>query len=125
MTDTSMSTSVDMPENKLKFHNDTNGVAAVVDSPERKAATKRTYSKYNHLFAIHAKSRVSPLTRQDQTETPNFNGFRNLMALVLGTCPSDAMAYLSAKTYLVVSNLRLMIENFKKACLMQYVNLQY
>ncbi|KAF2836698.1 diacylglycerol acyltransferase DGAT2 [Patellaria atrata CBS 101060] len=52
--------------------------------------------KYRHVFAVHAKSRPSMLSK-DAEKTPSFLGFRNLMVLVL-----------------VVSNLRLMIENFKK-----------
>lgn len=41
--------------------------------------------KYNHLFAIHSKSKASCLTSQDAEETPSFVGFRNLMVLMLGT----------------------------------------
>ncbi|KAF2150670.1 diacylglycerol O-acyltransferase [Myriangium duriaei CBS 260.36] len=51
---------------------------------------------YRHVFAVHSTSRTSCLSH-DSTASPSFLGFRNLMALVL-----------------VVSNLRLMIENFKK-----------
>ncbi|PNS17450.1 Diacylglycerol O-acyltransferase 1 [Sphaceloma murrayae] len=51
---------------------------------------------YRHTFAVHSASRTSCLSH-DSTASPSFLGFRNLMALVL-----------------VVSNLRLMIENFKK-----------
>jgi diacylglycerol O-acyltransferase-1 len=40
--------------------------------------------KYNHLFAIHSKSKASCLTSQDAEETPSFVGFRNLMVLMLG-----------------------------------------
>lgn len=52
--------------------------------------------KYKHAFAVHAESRTSCLSHDAET-APSFLGFRNLMGLVL-----------------VVSNLRLMIENFKK-----------
>lgn len=47
---------------------------------------KKTFvpRKYNHLFAIHSKSRASCLTSQDAEVTPSFVGFRNLMVLVLG-----------------------------------------
>ncbi|KAG8624383.1 hypothetical protein KVT40_007450 [Elsinoe batatas] len=51
---------------------------------------------YRHTFAVHSTSRASCLSH-DSHASPSFLGFRNLMALVL-----------------VVSNLRLMIENFKK-----------
>jgi hypothetical protein len=86
MLDTSLSTSVDVPETKPTFRSEAGKENAViaVDTSEQKAVATRRYNKYNHLFATHSKSRLSPLTRQDQTETPNFNGFRNLMALVLG-----------------------------------------
>ncbi|KAF2431775.1 diacylglycerol acyltransferase DGAT2 [Tothia fuscella] len=62
-----------------------------------KPTRRATARKYNHLFAIHAKSKASCLTNQDSTEQPSYAGFRNLMVLML-----------------VVSNLRLMIENIKK-----------
>ncbi|KAF2638489.1 hypothetical protein P280DRAFT_471085 [Massarina eburnea CBS 473.64] len=51
--------------------------------------------KYRHVFATHSQPRISSLTHG--AEVPSFVGFRNLMILVL-----------------VVSNLRLMIENFQK-----------
>lgn len=52
--------------------------------------------EFKHTFAVHSAGRTSCLSHDAQT-VPSFLGFRNLMALVL-----------------VVSNLRLMIENFKK-----------
>ncbi|CAI6334752.1 unnamed protein product [Periconia digitata] len=52
-------------------------------------------SKYRHVFATHSKQQISPFTQGAQA--PSFVGFRNLMILVL-----------------IVSNLRLMIENFQK-----------
>ena len=52
--------------------------------------------KYKHTFVIHAKERKSCLSRESDS-TPSFLGFRNLMVLML-----------------VVSNLRLVLENFKK-----------
>lgn len=61
--------------------------------------TRKPKRKYNHLFAIHSKSKASCLSSQDATETPSYVGFRNLMVLML-----------------VVSNLRLMIENIRKVC---------
>jgi diacylglycerol O-acyltransferase-1 len=53
--------------------------------------------KYKHVFTIHDRSQPSCLTYQDVEATPNFWGFRNLLVLML-----------------IVSNLRLVIENFKK-----------
>ncbi|ORY10746.1 MBOAT, membrane-bound O-acyltransferase family-domain-containing protein [Clohesyomyces aquaticus] len=53
-------------------------------------------SKYRHVFATHAVQRDSCLS-PDAQATPSFVGFRNLMVLVL-----------------IFSNLRLMIENFRK-----------
>lgn len=52
--------------------------------------------KNPHVFPTHSISRPSCLSR-DAEKTPSFVGFRNLMIIVL-----------------VVSNLRLMIENFRK-----------
>ncbi|KAI9691542.1 MAG: hypothetical protein M1822_007613 [Bathelium mastoideum] len=52
--------------------------------------------KYKHAFVVHAKQRTSCLSRESDN-TPSFLGFRNLMVLML-----------------VVSNLRLVLENFKK-----------
>ncbi|KAI8942084.1 hypothetical protein NX059_000182 [Plenodomus lindquistii] len=53
--------------------------------------------KYRHVFATHSLTRSSPLTQDGRESPTNFVGFRNLMILVL-----------------LVSNLRLMIVNFKK-----------
>lgn len=53
-------------------------------------------TKYRHVFATHSQKRESCLTHGAQ-QSPSFVGFRNLMILVL-----------------VFSNLRLMIENFRK-----------
>ncbi|KAN0095372.1 MBOAT, membrane-bound O-acyltransferase family domain containing protein [Hyaloscypha variabilis] len=52
--------------------------------------------KYRHVAAVHSKPRTSCLSH-DSEVSPSFLGFRNLMVIVL-----------------VVGNLRLMIENFKK-----------
>ncbi|KAK5127882.1 hypothetical protein LTR85_004999 [Meristemomyces frigidus] len=60
------------------------------------AKAQRASPRYKHTFAVHAENRTSCLS-SDCTEPPSFAGFRNLMGLVL-----------------VVSNLRLMMENFKK-----------
>lgn len=50
----------------------------------------------SHIFAVHSTTRTSCLSKDNPT-TPSFAGFRNLMTMVL-----------------VVSNLRLMIENYRK-----------
>ena len=86
MTDTSMSTSTDVSSGKkLTFRAEAASVETT-DKPVARPKVGRTFSRYNHLFAIHAKTRPSPLTRGDQPDAPNYNGFRNLMALVLGMC---------------------------------------
>lgn len=59
-------------------------------------SSRRSSKKYKHTFAVHADTRTSYLSH-DSTVSPSFVGFRNLMCLAL-----------------VASNLRLMIENFKK-----------
>jgi diacylglycerol O-acyltransferase-1 len=41
--------------------------------------------KFNHVFAIHKRSKASPLGK-DADSTPSFFGFKNLMALMLSTC---------------------------------------
>jgi len=56
----------------------------------------RTKKKYRHIAAVHSKPRTSCLSH-DSEIAPSFLGFRNLMVIVL-----------------IVGNLRLMIENFKK-----------
>jgi hypothetical protein len=57
---------------------------------------KMPKTKYSHAFAPHTQNRQSCLTH-GAPQSPSFVGFRNLMILVL-----------------VFSNLRLMIENFRK-----------
>ena len=64
--------------------------------PKKEKPDNRASKKYKHTFAVHAESRTSCLSH-DAEVAPSFLGFRNLMGLVL-----------------VVSNFRLMIENFKK-----------
>ncbi|RDI79079.1 hypothetical protein Vi05172_g10945 [Venturia inaequalis] len=91
ITTTQMAHKVDQPVHDYNMNS---------DRPRADNATaKRIFvpRKYNHLFAIHSKSRASCLTSQDAAETPSFVGFRNLMVLML-----------------VFSNLRLMIENLRK-----------
>ncbi|KAI9888898.1 MAG: hypothetical protein M1814_006187 [Vezdaea aestivalis] len=57
---------------------------------------RRTDARFKHVSAVHYKPRSSVLSHDSQA-APSFLGFRNLMVIVL-----------------VVSNLRLMIENFIK-----------
>lgn len=59
------------------------------------AKEQRRSTKYKHTFAVHSENRTSCLSHE--SSPPSFFGFRNLMGLVL-----------------IVSNLRLMMENFKK-----------
>ncbi|EKD21238.1 uncharacterized protein L3040_000720 [Drepanopeziza brunnea f. sp. 'multigermtubi'] len=59
-------------------------------------APVRLKKKYRHVAAAHSIPRTSCLSH-DSEATPSFLGFRNLMVIVL-----------------IVGNLRLMIENFKK-----------
>jgi hypothetical protein len=74
----------------------TANVDGVADAPQDAALDERESKKYKHTYAVHSQARVSPLT-SGNPKTPSFFGFRNLMGLVL-----------------VASNLRLMIENFRK-----------
>lgn len=57
---------------------------------------QRIKRKYRHVAAIHSEPKTSCLSH-DSEASPSFVGFRNLMIIVL-----------------VVGNLRLMIENYKK-----------
>jgi diacylglycerol O-acyltransferase 1 len=63
-----------------------------------KKPEKNLNRKFNHVFAIHRRPKASPLGKDADT-TPSFFGFKTLMALTESP---------------VVSNLRLMIENFRK-----------
>ena len=80
----------DVSKGSVKFRAGSAAVNGTTMETQKVAPKPKVRSMYNHLFAIHAKSRPSPLSRQDQPEAPNYNGFRNLMALVLGM-PSPAM----------------------------------
>ncbi|TKA29722.1 hypothetical protein B0A50_03085 [Salinomyces thailandicus] len=75
--------------------------ASATTTPSTNADTTHpappTHTKYKHAFPVHTNPRASPLSLSDTTSPPSFFGFRNLMGLVL-----------------VASNLRLMIENFRK-----------
>lgn len=69
----------------------------VKTAPDADAPKKlRIHHKYRHVAAIHSKPKTSCLSH-DSEISPSFVGFRNLMVIVL-----------------VVGNLRLMLENYKK-----------
>src|SRR5665213_2749466 len=81
----------------------TNGVAKEVTGVKGAPATpnapvpqRKPRSKYKHIAALHSKSRPSCLSHETEA-LPSFLGFRNLMVIAL-----------------VVMNLRLVLENFKK-----------
>ncbi|KAF7197537.1 Diacylglycerol O-acyltransferase 1C [Pseudocercospora fuligena] len=63
---------------------------------EDRPVDARASKKYKHTFAVHAQDRAS-LFSQDATTSPSSLGFRNLMGLVIA-----------------ISNVRLMMDNFKK-----------
>lgn len=65
-------------------------------SKEQMRSIRSGTNKYKHTFAVHVESRASCLSPDSPTPL-SFIGFRNLMALAL-----------------IGSNLRLMIENFRK-----------
>ncbi|KAK8158182.1 MBOAT, membrane-bound O-acyltransferase family-domain-containing protein [Phyllosticta citribraziliensis] len=81
------------PNSNGSAHTQTNGHT---NGTPNGSAPLPTGTKYNHVVAVHRKVRASCLS-QDAEKPPSFVGFRNLMILVL-----------------LVSNLRLMIENFRK-----------
>lgn len=88
--------------------------ATAAEKPRAAVAQK----KYRHVAAVHSKSRPSCLSH-DSDATPSFIGFRNLMVIVLGTqaIPIYCKQLLPLTDHdVVVGNLRLMIENLKKAC---------
>ncbi|KAI9780739.1 MAG: Diacylglycerol O-acyltransferase 1 [Candelina submexicana] len=77
--------------------NQSNGDAALNGTTAPTTTRRGPHNqKYRHVAAAHSRTRPSFLSR-DSDAAPSFLGFRNLMVIVL-----------------VVSNLRLMIENFKK-----------
>jgi diacylglycerol O-acyltransferase-1 len=107
MINTAMSTSTALPEIPVLQRNK----SKQKDIPAS-VQKKITLKKYNHVFAIHHQSKASPLS-QDSTETLSFFGFKNLMALMLSkSCPDFEGC--SSNSLSVISNLRLMIENFRK-----------
>jgi diacylglycerol O-acyltransferase 1 len=91
------------------------------DTTSKLADTRRRHAqkKYRHVAAVHSKPRTSCLSH-DSTTTPSFIGFRNLMVIVLSKSmmiwivPSGDDPDLVLTEYVVVGNLRLMIENFNK-----------
>ncbi|GAB7349754.1 hypothetical protein MBLNU459_g0482t2 [Dothideomycetes sp. NU459] len=94
MVDTAVTTSHEIPTTAPRgiIPAKSGSAASNPSSP----TSKGPGSKYKHVFAVHSAPRTSCLSH-DSTQSPSFLGFRNLGALVI-----------------IVSNLRLMIENFKK-----------
>nr|POE79915.1 diacylglycerol o-acyltransferase 1c [Quercus suber] len=92
---TSMVDSSQLVINSQKSVRLNGSVVAPLDQEQRQSE-QRGSDKYKHTFATHVKVRTSCLSH-DSANPPSYAGFRNLMGMVL-----------------VVSNLRLMIENFKK-----------
>jgi len=76
--------------------NTTTTINGAPTQPIKQKSDERGSKKYKHTFAVHSTNRTSCLSI-DASTIPSFFGFRNLIGLTL-----------------VVSNLRLMIENFKK-----------
>ncbi|KAF2015276.1 hypothetical protein BU24DRAFT_421576 [Aaosphaeria arxii CBS 175.79] len=99
MTDTAITTAMATPSvpypRDSSLSTKSNGNNTTTKS-ERASSSKAQPLKYRHVFATHSLSRGSCLS-YDAEKSPSFVGFRNLMILVL-----------------IVSNLRLMIENFRK-----------
>ena len=92
MTDTAISTDNDAIDGRL-------GRPLLQDAtsrPLQECVKGDIQQKYKHTHIVHAKEKTSCLSRDSET-APSFLGFRNLMVLML-----------------VVSNLRLVLENFKK-----------
>lgn len=81
---------------RAKSRSPTNGKTSNGSAKAPDAMKAYVQKKYRHVAAVHSRPRTSCLGRDSET-TPSFIGFRNLMVIVL-----------------VVSNLRLMIENFTK-----------
>ena len=79
-THTQMATKVEAPVHDFKQKTE----SAPIEEPTANGKRRFVPRKYNHLFAIHSKSKASCLTSQDAEQTPNFVGFRNLMVLMLG-----------------------------------------
>lgn len=64
---------------------------------KQQSGREKRSESYKHAFAVHSQARTSCLTPGHEGPPLSFVGFRNLMVLVI-----------------LVSNLRLMIENFRK-----------
>ncbi len=83
---------------------------------------------YCHVVAVHEKPRTSCLSH-DSVAAPSFLGFRNLLVLVVGTLlnawPKTRSRHPSSSPLradpagTVVMNLRLVVENFIKVCMLQ------
>ncbi|KAF2763568.1 hypothetical protein EJ05DRAFT_472462 [Pseudovirgaria hyperparasitica] len=99
LIDEALPTNNDLPNLDLQqhFHTSTTDDKCPISETSRPSSSSGLKEqKYKHVFAVHSKSRPSCLSH-DAERTPSFVGFRNLMVLVL-----------------LISNIRLMIENFKK-----------
>ncbi|KAK9451338.1 MBOAT, membrane-bound O-acyltransferase family-domain-containing protein [Limtongia smithiae] len=88
------STTLDVENTTAGAQEDTLEVAEI--SPEQ-AAPAPSLPKFSHIYPIHHVIKGSILSRDSTAPTPSFVGFRNLAMIVL-----------------VVSNLRLVIENYTK-----------
>ncbi|KAF2864770.1 MBOAT, membrane-bound O-acyltransferase family-domain-containing protein [Massariosphaeria phaeospora] len=90
-------TAIESPSGRANPSAAPNGKGTQKTQSTANSSTKRIRdTKYRHVFATHAEPKTSCLSH-DADHTPSFVGFRNLMILVL-----------------IVSNLRLMIVNFRK-----------
>lgn len=85
--ETAIATSSEVPSNAgldSPTESKTQGIQANGTSTQRPSSRgKGLESKYNHVFPVHSERKTSCLSH-DAEATPNFVGFRNLMALVLG-----------------------------------------
>ncbi|KAL2355878.1 diacylglycerol acyltransferase DGAT2 [Cryomyces antarcticus] len=99
LIDTAVATSHELP-NTISSNQSNAGQTKPVQSKDEVQAplssSKMRSKKFRHTFAIHSTRKASCLSH-DSEAAPSFLGFKNLMVLML-----------------IVSNLRLMIENFKK-----------
>ncbi|KAF1808803.1 hypothetical protein P152DRAFT_452604 [Eremomyces bilateralis CBS 781.70] len=94
-TSTAYSTDMDSASGSNIIHRRAKSPNGTVNEAGKKSINRRT-QRYKHVFPVHASSRTSCLSPGAENP-PNFFGFRNLMVLML-----------------IVSNLRLILENFRK-----------
>ncbi|KAK9476732.1 diacylglycerol O-acyltransferase [Lipomyces japonicus] len=81
----------------LRRQNTIDAATKIATTATVTAKRTRRSKQLNHVYPIHHISRASILSRDSVARTPSFVGFRNLAMIVL-----------------VVSNLRLVVENYKK-----------